>query len=139
MKIIIRAYKNLNSTVSLSFVIRFGIFLTFIGHGSFAFEGKKEWIPFLTTVGFEDSTALKVMPYIGVMDFLIAISMLILPLRIFVIWAFVWAFSTALIRPISGMNIMEFVERGSNWILPIVLLYIDKHKLTFSNLLKTVE
>ncbi|SHI83801.1 hypothetical protein SAMN05444363_1734 [Flavobacterium terrae] len=62
------------------------------------------------------------MPYIGILDIIVAFFVLIFPIRIVVFWAFFWAFITALSRPISGMEFIEFIERSANWSLPLVLL-----------------
>lgn len=108
----------------LTLILRIGVFMTFLGHGMFALEVKHEWIPFLTIVGFSSETAISVMPYIGMLDLLVALSILIYPMRGVVIWAVIWAFATAVIRPVSGYAIWDFVERGANWMLPLALLII---------------
>lgn len=106
----------------LEHILRFGIFLTFIGHGVFALGVKHEWIPFLTTVGFSQSTAIEIMPYIGLLDIFVAWMILLYPIPIIIAWAVLWALATALIRPLSGYEIWEFIERGANWMMPLALL-----------------
>lgn len=119
---------------TLHYLIRFGIFMTFLGHGAFAWMVKYEWIPFLTNVGFSENTALILMPYIGILDFIVAIIILIYPIRIVVIWAVFWAFTTALMRPLTGYPIWDFVERGANWMLPLVLLIMIGFPKRFKDL-----
>ena len=58
------------------------------------------------------------------MDILVAVSVLIKPVRAVLIWATSWAFLTALIRPIAGEPIWDFVERTANWAAPLALLYL---------------
>ncbi|MEC3907173.1 hypothetical protein VOI54_09080 [Tamlana sp. 2201CG12-4] len=113
---------------SLQYLIRLGVFLTFLGHGVFALYTNPNWIKYLNTVGFDSETASKLMPVIGGIDILVAIVILLKPYKAFVIWAFIWAFSTALIRPLSGEPIWAFIERGSNWVLPLVLLIMLQKK-----------
>ena len=70
--------------------------------------------------------------YIGVLDIIVALIILLRPNKVFVIWAIIWTFSTALIRPVSGEPIWDFIERGANWIVPICLyinLYSKKAKV----------
>lgn len=101
---------------------RIGVFGTFLGHGIVAFNINPKWIPLLTCFGFTDIQATLLMPYIGVLDIIVAIAILLFPIRIMVLWAILWAFATALSRPISGQEFVEFVERSANWCLPLVLL-----------------
>ena len=117
-----------NSLNRIESLLRLGVFLTFFGHGFFAFMGKAQWVKYLTVFGFSDTVALKLMTYIGVIDFLIAIIVLLKPHKYVVLYAFTWAFLTALIRPISGEPIWDFIERGSNWTAPLCLYFILKSK-----------
>jgi uncharacterized membrane protein len=64
------------------------------------------------------------MPFIGIADIIIAFTVLIYPIRAVVGWAVLWAFMTALSRPISGDRFVEFVERSANWCLPLILLLL---------------
>lgn len=107
------------------YLMRIGVAGTFIGHGLFAVRVEPSWISYLTTVGFEYETAIELMPLIGYMDLVIAIFAILLPMRIILIWATIWAFSTALVRPIAGLPILAFVERAANWILPLSLLIVQ--------------
>ena len=77
------------------------------------------------------------MPLIGWMDIILGFVTLLRPVELFSAWMVVWAFSTALVRPVSaGMArtlspmsdnaLWGFVERASNWICPLALLTIQK-------------
>jgi hypothetical protein len=103
---------------------RIGVFGTFLGHGIVAFNINPKWIPLITCFGFTEMQAVKLMPFIGLLDIIVAICILIFPIRIIVLWAIIWAFFTALSRPISGQEFVEFIERSANWCLPLVLLII---------------
>ncbi|MES2811194.1 MAG: hypothetical protein V4670_01880 [Bacteroidota bacterium] len=104
--------------------IRVGVFGTFLGHGIVALGINQKWIPLITCFGFSESQAITLMPYIGIADIIVAILVLFYPIRAVVGWAILWAFMTALSRPISGESIVEFVERSANWCLPLVLLIV---------------
>lgn len=114
----------MDNTKKVEWVLRIAIFGTFLGHGTFALLGKKSWIPYLTTVGFSEGTAAILLPVIGVIDIVVALFMLIKPLRAVLIWAAVWGFATALIRPVSGEPVWDFIERASNWGAPLALLLL---------------
>jgi hypothetical protein len=100
------------------------VFLTFLGHGFFAIKGNESWLVYLTTVGFTIDMSKDLILAIGVLDILVAVSILIKPLRYIVLWAVIWAFATALIRPISGESIFAFIERGANWGVPLALYFV---------------
>ena len=108
----------------IELLLRIGIFGTFLGHGIFAIGVKASWIPFLTYFGFSISTASTLMPIIGSIDVVIAFTALIKPIRIVLLYAFIWTFLTALMRPLTGYPIWDFVERTSNWVIPLTLLLL---------------
>ena len=105
-------------------ILRIGIFGTFLGHGIFGLMLKQSWIPYFNSIGISNSAALVLLPIIGMIDILISIIVLIKPIRVVLIWATFWGFATALIRPISGEPIWDFVERSANWAAPLALLYL---------------
>ncbi len=95
-----------------------------MGHGMFAIFSNASWIPYLTTVGFSPEWAVRIMPVIGVIDLIVALVVLVKPLKPIILYAVFWAFITALIRPISGESILAFVERSSNWAVPLALYFL---------------
>lgn len=112
----------------ISWVLKIGVFGIFFGHGIYAIQVNTAWVPFLEAVGFSNEFALQIMPYIGILDILIAVSVLIKPLRIILIWAVFWAFLTALMRPIAGGSMLDFIERSGNWATPLALFLLLKWK-----------
>ncbi len=104
--------------------LRLAVFGTFLGHGVFAVMVKESWIHYFNAVGIPTSAAVILLPIIGVVDIMAAIIMLVAPIRAVLIWAVFWGFTTALIRPISGEPVWDFVERTANWGAPLALLYI---------------
>ncbi len=107
-------------------ILRISVFGTFFGHGMGALMGNEHWLPYLGLVGIQGPIALKTMFAIGVLDMLVAFSTLVKPSRYVLIYAFTWAFCTALARPLAAEPWLEFVERVANWATPLalyVLLY----------------
>tara|TARA_B110000208_G_scaffold103474_1_gene128677 strand:- start:232 stop:687 length:456 start_codon:yes stop_codon:yes gene_type:complete len=91
----------------------------------------------MTVAGFSVNEAHVLMPLIGWMDIVLGFIALCRPMEITTAWMVVWAFSTAMIRPIAaGWNrasdpmgdnaIWGFVERAANWVCPLALLAIQK-------------
>lgn len=123
-------------TPLLELVARICVFGTFLSHGIVAVGVNPKWIPLLTAYGLSREQSVFIMPFIGILDIVIAILILIYPIRIFLFWAFFWALLTALSRPISGDSFLEFFERSSNWGLPLVLLmmrYYPKKTINQTN------
>ncbi|MCA9731959.1 hypothetical protein KC799_07510 [candidate division KSB1 bacterium] len=108
----------------VQWILRIGVFGTFLGHGVYALNVRADWIIFLTTVGFTQDMAAKLMPVIGIIDIVIALLALIRPMRFVFIYAFIWALATAMMRPVVGMPIWEFVERSANWAIPLSLVFM---------------
>jgi len=120
----------------IEWLLRVGVFGTFLGHGVFAFMGKAQWLVYLTTVGIPASSAPDILQMIGMLDILVAFIILIRPIKVVIIWAIVWTFSTALIRPIAGLPVWDFVERAANWAAPLSLLLIKGWPKNFKDLFK---
>ena len=108
----------------IELILRFAVFMTFLGHGILALMVTPKWLVYLQTVGFSLDASKKLIVIIGMIDVLVAITILLKPFKHVVLWAVIWAFSTALIRPIAGQSILAFIERGANWGAPMALLYL---------------
>ena len=79
---------------------------------SLRFQGKKAWIDWIHQLtGVEIGTATILLTLIGFMDLLVALIVLVRPMRIALLWAAFWGFWTALVRPLVGEPIWDFVER----------------------------
>lgn len=112
------------SSKKLEWILRIGVFGTFLGHGMLALAVKQSWIAYFVAVGISAESAVILLPLIGYLDILVAISVLFKPFRIILVWAVIWAFITALIRPIAGEPIWDFIERAANWAAPLALLFL---------------
>ena len=106
-------------------VLRIAIAGEFFGHGIFALQGKKEWIGWFANFGVSDPEfATRLLFLVGAIDIFFAILILIKPIRAALLWMTFWGFWTALIRPIVGEPIWDFVERFANWGAPLALLLL---------------
>lgn len=113
---------NLSKSPTPEWILRIGIAGEFAGHGIFALGTKPSWIPYLTAVGFSETTAATLLPVIGVIDIIVALLVLVKPMKFVLGWAVLWGFLTALIRPIAGEPVWDFIERSANWAAPLALL-----------------
>lgn len=106
-------------------ILRVAISSEFLGHGVFALQGKKQWIDWIIQLMAVDSqTATQFLFLIGLLDLLVALLVLIKPFRIVLVWAVFWGFWTAILRPIVGEPIWDFIERSANFGAPLALLFL---------------
>jgi hypothetical protein len=106
-------------------VLRIAVAGEFIGHGIFAIQGKKDWVGWFAKFGVSNTgTATQLLFLIGIIDIGLAILILIKPIRIALLWMTFWGFWTALLRPIVGMPVWDFIERWANWGAPLGLLFL---------------
>lgn len=113
------------NTKFIEWVLRIAIAGEFVGHGVFALQGKKVWIDWIRQLtGAEIGVAAMLLTLIGLMDLLVALIVLVRPIRAVVLWAVFWGLWTALVRPLVGEPIWDFIERWANWGAPLALLLL---------------
>ena len=109
----------------VEWVLRIAVAGEFLGHGVFALQGKQQWIGWFSTFSISDAgVASQLLFLVGALDVALAILVLIKPIRIALLWMVFWGFWTALVRPIVGEPIWDFVERWANWGAPLALLLL---------------
>lgn len=109
----------------IEWILRIGVAGEFLGHGVFAVLGKADWIKWteqLTGLGTEAATTF--MLIVGLADILLAILVLLKPIRPVLLWMAFWGLWTALVRPLVGLPIWDFIERFANWAAPLALYYL---------------
>lgn len=105
-------------------ILRIGVCGEFIGHGVFALQGKKEWSAWLVQLfGVSPESAGIALFLIGLSDIFVGTLVLVRPVHHLLLWGAVWGFATALVRPVVGLPIWDFVERWANWAAPLALYY----------------
>lgn len=104
-------------------VLRVAVFGEFLGHGIFAIQGKQQWIGWIQQMlGVDAALATQLLLVVGLADIVVAVVILFKPIRGVLLWAAIWGFWTALVRPLVGEPIWDFVERWANWGAPLALL-----------------
>lgn len=111
------------STV-LPWILRIGVAGCFIGHGAFGIITKSAWLPYFAVAGIGEDIAWPMMPVVGAMDIAMGIMALVWPCRALFVWAGLWATWTALLRPLSGEPVWEFLERAGNYGVPFAILLV---------------
>ncbi len=111
----------------IEWILRFGVAGEFLGHGMFALQGKEQWIQWMQElINVDAGTASIFLTLVGVMDIIFAILVLAKPVRPVLLWMAFWGFWTALVRPLVGQPIWDFIERWANWAAPLALYYVIK-------------
>ncbi|KKW29410.1 MAG: hypothetical protein UY72_C0045G0006 [Candidatus Uhrbacteria bacterium GW2011_GWD2_52_7] len=110
----------------VAWILRIGVAGEFFGHGLLAVQGKATWIGWIEQILHVDtSTATTLLTLIGISDILVAACVLFLPIPAILLWAAVWGFWTALVRPLVGESWLDFIERFANWAAPLALIVLN--------------
>ncbi len=112
----------MDNSTKAKWALRVAVAGEFFGHGVFSLQQKQGWIKYFETIGISADSAMTLMPYIGIIDIALAILVLIRPVPLALLWMSLWGFWTALLRPIAGEPVWDFIERFANWGAPLALL-----------------
>ena len=108
----------------IEWLLRIGVAGEFAGHGLLAIGGKADWIKWIGQMIHVDvSTATTLLLLIGILDVAVALFVLAKPMQPILLWATLWGFWTALVRPLVGGDWLDFIERSANWAAPLALFY----------------
>ncbi|HCC83392.1 TPA: hypothetical protein DEP96_00920 [Candidatus Uhrbacteria bacterium] len=114
----------MTSAQKVEWLLRVGVAGEFIGHGLLAIQGKKDWVTWISQmINVDVTTATSLLLIIGLFDVVMAIIVLVRPVRPLLLWMAFWGFWTALVRPLVGLSWLDFIERAANWAAPLALFY----------------
>lgn len=115
----------MSNTQKAIWALRIGVAGEFLGHGILALQGKADWIGWFAQFGITNQdTAAMLLMLVGIADVTVALVVLFKPVKPVLLWAIFWGFTTALIRPIIGQPIWDFIERFANWGAPLALYFL---------------
>ncbi|GAC1314894.1 MAG: hypothetical protein NVSMB24_40030 [Mucilaginibacter sp.] len=109
----------------IHYTLRFASAMCFIGHGAFGIITKKIWLNYFAVFGIGPAMGSHLMPWLGIIDILIGVSLLLYPTRAVLLWLVIWGAVTALLRPLSGEPFAEAFERAGNYGAPLILLILS--------------
>jgi hypothetical protein len=110
---------------AVHWIFRGAVAAEFVGHGAFGIITKAAWVPYFALVGIPEWLAWRLMPVVGAVDISLGILALFRPLRAVLLYMAFWGFWTASLRPLSGENIWELLERAGNFGVPLAFLYLS--------------
>lgn len=108
-------YPNKHETLQISWVLRIGVAMEFIGHGALGINRVAAWSSYFAVVGISRETSLHLMPLVGLFDVAMALTVLFYPMRGVILYMTAWGLWTALLRPLAGESAWEAVERAGNF------------------------
>jgi hypothetical protein len=115
----------MNTSKKIEWLLRIGVAGEFLGHGLLGINGKRDWIGWITKmIHVDTSTATTILLVVGIADVIVALIVLVKPIRPVLLWAAFWGFWTALVRPLVGVGWLDFIERSANWAAPLALFYL---------------
>ncbi|RJQ28541.1 hypothetical protein C4571_03295 [Candidatus Parcubacteria bacterium] len=115
----------MNNSKKIEWILRIAVAGEYVGHGVFALGGKAQWIGWIERLtGVGNELAGQLLFLVGLMDLAVALVVLIRPISWVLLWAAFWGFWTALVRPIVGEPVWDFIERWANWGAPLALYYV---------------
>jgi hypothetical protein len=106
------------------YTLRIASAMCFIGHGAFGIITKQIWCNYFAVFGISHDMAYHLMPWLGSIDILFGLSLLLYPTRAILLWLVAWGIITASLRPLSGEPFAEFIERAGNFGAPLTLLLL---------------
>jgi hypothetical protein len=119
--------------------LRIGSAMCFIGHGAFGFITKGAWLPYFGVVGIPERLAWTLMPLIGAVDVTAGMAVLFAPRALPLLYMSIWAFWTALLRPLSGESVFEAVERAGNYGVPLAMLLMTALPLSLRSIHRRLD
>jgi hypothetical protein len=116
---------HLTQEQKIHYSLRVASAMCLIGHGAFGIITKPIWYNYFAVFGIGHDLARQLMPLMGSFDILMGILILVYPMRIILAWLVFWGTVTALLRPLSGEPIAEFIERAGNFGAALSLLLLS--------------
>src|SRR5215467_11769550 len=113
------------STQKIYYTLRMAAAMCFIGHGAFGIITKPIWCNYFGVFGIGHDLAYRLMPIVGIADITFGFMMLLRPFKVTFFWLVIWGTITALLRPLSGEPVAEFIERAGNFGAPLALLILS--------------
>jgi hypothetical protein len=121
---VVAQWRTLPIEHKLHWLLRLGVVGCFIGHGAYGLLTKEAWVPYFGVVDIDRAWAYRLMPWIGLMDIGLGLTMAVVPLRIVLLHLTVWGLWTAALRPLSGDSVWELVEQAGNYGVPLAFLVL---------------
>jgi hypothetical protein len=119
----------------VDWVLRVAVAGALVGHGAYgAILAKASWYGYFAVLGLSESTVTSsgLLGIIGGVEIALGLIVLVFPVSGLLLFIAAWKIFTELLRPAAGEPFWEFVERASNMIAPLALLYVRGWPVRFA-------
>lgn len=120
---------------AVDWLLRVAVAGALVGHGAYgAILAKASWFGYFAVLGFSQTTveSLGLFSVVGGAEIALGLIVLVFPVPALLIFLAAWKIFTELLRPAAGESFFEFVERASNMIAPLALLYVRGRPVRFA-------
>jgi hypothetical protein len=132
----------LRGRAPVEWLLRVAVAGALVGHGAYgAILAKASWFGYFAVLGLSPSTVEShgLLSIVGGAEIAVGLLVLVFPVPVLLVCVAAWKIFTELLRPAAGEPFWEFVERGSNMLAPLALLYVRTENLRRRHALRRVE
>jgi hypothetical protein len=111
----------------LDLLLRIAVCGALVGHGACgAVLAKPAWFTYFAVLGIPEPVArsANLLVIVGTAEIAVGLIVFFFPVPALLLFAALWKIFTELLRPAAGEPFWEFVERASNMIAPLALMYV---------------
>src|SRR6266511_1291548 len=114
-------------TMQLDWLLRLAVAGALVGHGGYgAVLAKASWYAYFAVLGLTEQMVQSagLLRIVGGAEIALGVIALVFPVPALLLFISAWKVFTELLRPVTGEPLWEFIERASNLLAPLVLLYV---------------
>ena len=111
----------------LDWLLRLAVAGALVGHGTYgAILAKPSWFDYFAVLGLSPAVveATGLLRSVGGAEIALGLLVLAFPAPALLLFLGAWKIGPELLRPVAGEPVWEFVERASNILAPLALLYV---------------
>jgi hypothetical protein len=114
-------------SMQLDWLLRLAVAGALVGHGAYgAVLARASWYAYFGALGFSERTveSTGLLRIVGGAEIALGVITLVFPAPALLLFISAWKVFTEILRPATGEPFWEFIERASNMLAPLVLLYV---------------
>lgn len=118
-----------NERTLVEWLLRLAVAGALVGHGAYgAILARTSWFSYFAVLGLSQATVESrgLLSIVGGAEIALGLIVVVFPVPALLLFVAAWTIFTELLRPAAGEPFWEFVERGSNMLAPLALLYVRR-------------
>jgi len=111
----------------MDYLLRIAVACALIGHGAYgAVLDRDTWYGYFAVLGLSQPVVASagLLRVVGGAEIALGLIVLVFPMSALLLFLAAWKLFTELLRPAAGELFWEVIERASNILAPLVLLYV---------------